>query len=306
MATTNVSINDLKWILPNLNYSSHKGDLGRIGVIGGCKEYTGGPYYAAMSALKVGCDLIHLFCTAEAAPVIKSYSPELIVHPLLGDLSSTAEICDWLQRMHAIVIGPGLGRDKTVFESVRAIIDTAKQLQLPIVIDADGLFYVNSNWEQIKGYKKLILTPNVMEFSRLFKAVEGTDINVKAITANDVQKLSDLLGNITITCKGSLDIITNGNNVWTCCEQGSPRRCGGQGDILSGSLATFAYWSQLASNSKFDSSQSLMCASYIACWLTRKCNNASFSKHGRSTTTTDMLQEIENAVKDMENITNTH
>lgn len=111
---------------------------GKIAVIGGCREYTGAPYFSAISALKIvsarpllflilrffflgfvtskcivsqrklfvisitlmirqfewtcfyfylpqGADLSHVFCTKDAAPVIKSYSPELIVHPLLEE-----------------------------------------------------------------------------------------------------------------------------------------------------------------------------------------------------------------------------
>ncbi|KAF3825658.1 hypothetical protein GH733_006485 [Mirounga leonina] len=69
-------------IIPPQTSKKHKGQDGRIGVVGGCQEYTGAPYFAAISALK-GADLSHVFCTREAAPVIKSYSPELIVHPVL-------------------------------------------------------------------------------------------------------------------------------------------------------------------------------------------------------------------------------
>ena len=36
-------------------------------------------------ALQIGADLSHVFCTEGAATVIKSYSPELIVHPYLAD-----------------------------------------------------------------------------------------------------------------------------------------------------------------------------------------------------------------------------
>ncbi|XP_026971635.1 ATP-dependent (S)-NAD(P)H-hydrate dehydratase isoform X4 [Sagmatias obliquidens] len=70
-------------VVPPLAAWKHKGQAGRIGVVGGCPEYTGAPYFAAISALKVGADLSHVFTTQDAAPVIKSYSPELIVHPVL-------------------------------------------------------------------------------------------------------------------------------------------------------------------------------------------------------------------------------
>uniref|UniRef100_H3ALZ1 ATP-dependent NAD(P)H-hydrate dehydratase n=1 Tax=Latimeria chalumnae TaxID=7897 RepID=H3ALZ1_LATCH len=70
-------------IIPPLTSKKHKGQDGKIGIIGGCQEYTGAPYFAAISALKVGADLSHVFCTKDSATVIKSYSPELIVHPVL-------------------------------------------------------------------------------------------------------------------------------------------------------------------------------------------------------------------------------
>ncbi|XP_077711083.1 ATP-dependent (S)-NAD(P)H-hydrate dehydratase isoform X7 [Canis aureus] len=106
-------------IIPPLTTKKHKGQDGRIGVVGGCQEYTGAPYFAAISALKVGADLSHVFCTREAAPVIKSYSPELIVHPVLDSPSAVHDVEEWLPRLHALVVGPGLGRDNILLENVK-------------------------------------------------------------------------------------------------------------------------------------------------------------------------------------------
>ncbi|KAL5990994.1 hypothetical protein ACLOJK_011900 [Asimina triloba] len=116
--------NILKKITPSLDPGRHKGQAGKIAVFGGCREYTGAPYFAAISALKIGADLSHVFCAKDAGPVIKSYSPELIVHPLLEESYSVrddekasiankvlAEVAKWMERFDCIVIGPGLGRD---------------------------------------------------------------------------------------------------------------------------------------------------------------------------------------------------
>ena len=80
----------VKSIVPKLTHQLHKGECGRIAVFGGCVLYTGAPYFAAISALKAGADLVHVFCEKAAGSVIKSYSPELIVHPVLGNLSLTS------------------------------------------------------------------------------------------------------------------------------------------------------------------------------------------------------------------------
>ena len=103
---------------------NYKGSNGKIGVIGGCLEYTGAPYYVGASALRSGSDLAHIFCTKSAAIPIKSYSPELIVHPTL-DSSDESQIDDfpaysdlikgktikWFNSLNIVVVGPGLGRD---------------------------------------------------------------------------------------------------------------------------------------------------------------------------------------------------
>ena len=57
-------------IVPHLDTDRHKGQAGRIGIVGGSLEYTGAPYFAAISALKVGADLVHVFCPDAAAQVI--------------------------------------------------------------------------------------------------------------------------------------------------------------------------------------------------------------------------------------------
>ena len=68
-------------LIPQLTPQSYKGQMGRIGVIGGSSEYTGAPYYAGESALKFGADLLFIFCASQAAIPIKCYSPELMVSP---------------------------------------------------------------------------------------------------------------------------------------------------------------------------------------------------------------------------------
>nr|XP_021551608.1 ATP-dependent (S)-NAD(P)H-hydrate dehydratase isoform X3 [Neomonachus schauinslandi] len=158
-------------IIPPQTSKKHKGQDGRIGVVGGCQEYTGAPYFAAISALKVGADLSHVFCTREAAPVVKSYSPELIVHPVLDSPGAVHHVEEWLPRLHVLVVGPGLGRDDTLLENVKGILEAAKARDIPVVIDADGLWLIAQHPALLQGYRKAVLTPNHVEFNRLSEAV---------------------------------------------------------------------------------------------------------------------------------------
>lgn len=148
---------------------------GRIGIVGGSYAYCGAPYYAGISVLRAGSDLSFVFCTQDAALPIKSYSPELIVVPsLTGDAVQLSKALESLQRLHAIVVGPGLGRDEEVMGNARKFIQAAMKHNLGIVLDGDALFMLTvmpDLVQAIKGYPSLVLTPNKMEMQRLFTAV---------------------------------------------------------------------------------------------------------------------------------------
>ncbi|CAK1598915.1 unnamed protein product [Parnassius mnemosyne] len=275
--------------IPPLDGNSHKGQAGRIGVIGGSMEYTGAPFFAGISALKVGADIAHIFCTSPAATVIKSYSPELIVHPLLDQPNAVNEISPWLDRLHAIVVGPGLGRETKTFEIVSELIETIKRKNIPLIVDADALFLITHNLELLKDFQSpVILTPNKVEFERLCDKVNGQS------------GLNKLGKNIIVLKKGSMDEVycAISNAQWKSNVGGSGRRCGGQGDILSGSIAIFLHWT-LSNVDKLNLTYSMdrtIIAASLSCFaaslLVRTCNEKAFKIKGRSMLATDMIEYI--------------
>ncbi|PNX77942.1 ATP-dependent (S)-NAD(P)H-hydrate dehydratase, partial [Trifolium pratense] len=136
-----------------------------------------------------GADLSHVFCTKDAAPVIKSYSPELIVQVLEESYSVReedkkiiaskvlAEVDKWLERFDCLVIGPGLGRDPFLLDCVTEIIRHARKSNIPIVIDGDGIFLVTNHLELVSGYALAVLTPNINEYKRLVQKVPSSEVN---------------------------------------------------------------------------------------------------------------------------------
>ncbi|KAL6662325.1 hypothetical protein ACP70R_000184 [Stipagrostis hirtigluma subsp. patula] len=233
-------------ITPPLDRSWYKGQAGKIAVIGGCREYTGAPYFAAISALKVGADLSHVFCTKDAATVIKSYSPELIVHPILEESYSVrdderesvsskilTEVSKWMERFDCIVVGPGLGRDSFLLDCVSNIMRHAQRANIPTVVDGDGLFLITNNLGLVEDNSLAILTPNVYEYKRLVQKVLNCDVNEET-ASEQLTALCQKIGGVTIMQKGKADLISDGKTVTQVSTFGSPRRCGGQGDILSG------------------------------------------------------------------------
>lgn len=284
-------------IVPTLNSSKYKGQDGRIGIFGGSAEYTGAPFFAAMSALRCGADLAHIFCCKDAGIPIKSFSPEPIVHPILDQHDAIKHIKPWLDRLHVIIIGPGLGRDEKVFKVIADLIGICREMKKPLIIDADGLALIGQRPELIKEYPGLIITPNAMEFSRLAKALLEKSIQPAPVAkVSDVKHLADVMGkSVVVLHKGAKDVIVDGHKgteTISCGTSGSPRRCGGQGDLLTGALAVFYWWAISAGPSECALSPP-MTAAYAASRLTRECNAAAFKIKQRSTLTTDMIECIQ-------------
>ncbi len=101
-----------------------------------------------------------------------------------------------------------------------------KSAKLPLVIDADGLWHLINSPSVIRGYDNAVLTPNAMEFSRLACAVlkrpdVEPDNNVDPALVSEVAKA---LGGVTIVHKGSVDVVSDGNFVEKCVDEGCPRR----------------------------------------------------------------------------------
>ncbi|CAG9466862.1 unnamed protein product [Pedinophyceae sp. YPF-701] len=300
--------------IPPLGFKTHKGQSGKIGIIGGSQEYTGAPFFAGLSALRAGADLAHVFCTQGAAQAIKSYSPELIVHPYLPpegsavggaeEKKATEQITSWLKRFTCIVVGPGLGRDPVAAAVVQGVVREARRANIPLVIDADGLWILNQHPELVKGYKKAVVTPNAVEFKRLAAAlgVELTSDNGSSAEANRTaaMRLAAALDGPVVVQKGYVDTITDGEHCFECRQLGVPRRCGGLGDILSGSTATFVSWADgaQADDSKQTSAldacggNNLLLAAYAACALTRVSARQTFRVRKRSMLAGDVIDTV--------------
>jgi ATP-dependent NAD(P)H-hydrate dehydratase len=222
-AASRAMLSKVRKLVPPMLEKFHKGQLGRVAVIGGSADYTGAPYFSAMASARLGCDLSYVFCEPSAAQTIKSYSPNLMVSPILRSTASISQaqqekdvsgeelakpIVDMLPRLHVLVIGPGLGRDIVTQKQVKAVIQAARKHDppVPMVLDADALWLVQTDPDIIKGHKECILTPNVVEFGRLAKSV-GLDQDIKN-PEKACQELSNILGGVCIIQKGAVDYIS--------------------------------------------------------------------------------------------------
>ncbi|KAI8319595.1 Ribokinase-like protein [Martensiomyces pterosporus] len=307
MSSQRPRLQTIAQLIPPLTYDLHKGDCGRIAAIGGCEEYTGAPYFVASAALRLGADLAYVVCEKDAANVIKGYSPDLIVNPYLRSDANKADhlldnidkrVFPLLRNMHAVSAGSGLGNDLNMRESVRRAIKHVRELDIPIVLDANSLAIVCETPEIIHGYAKAILTPNQPEFKRLCKAL-GLDAGEDVAADKLAQTVASKLGGVTLVRKGKFDIITNGDRLFVCDETGGLRRCGGQGDILSGATATFLAWGERYKAGAWKHSGDIkdedipMLAAFAACMITRHASFLAYDECGRATQSTSVLEQVD-------------
>jgi ATP-dependent NAD(P)H-hydrate dehydratase len=195
--------------------------------------------------------------------VIKTYSPNLMVHPLMGQTPSSSsapreasdphyfseKIIQMLPRLHVLVVGPGLGRDRLMQDTCALVLREARKQNMPFVLDADALQIVQRDPGVVRGYKGAVLTPNVVEFGRLCEALEidpekeaeKSSAEPKSVTAK-VEALARALEGVTVVQKGERDYISNGSTTLTVDLTGGKKRSGGQGDTLTGAIATFLAW----------------------------------------------------------------
>ena len=315
-----------KKCIPPLLSDFYKGQAGgRVCIIGGCEDYTGAPYFSANATALMGCDLTHVICERSAASVIKSYTPNLMVHPYLRDNNSneTSEmnkIKNLLQRIHAIIIGPGLGRDENMLKSIKEIIEFIlidKKGQIPIVIDADGLFLISQDKdvrEILKKFPKgrIVLTPNVVEFKRISDAI-SKDLKLDNNNLKDNEQMGHFISN-ELNCilvqKGKQDQIYSPNNDFILInkQKGSNKRVGGQGDTLTGTIGCMLSYSSLMYDyhvvppeiiQKLDDSKQnltwvdyVLLSCYVGTTITRECSRLAFENKGRAMQTSDLNDRV--------------
>lgn len=311
-------------MIPPLSPKLHKGQAGRLGVLGGSGDYSGAPYFSSMGAMRFGCDLAHVICEPAAGAVIKTYSPDLIVHGVLDHSRSMDDIRKDLkgimERLHVLVIGPGLGRDDHMQSCARVAFELAKQMdQMSVVVDADGLWLVQNEPEVVldwPGVPRVILTPNIMEFKRL---CQSTNIDAKSDPKSLCPQLARKLQNVTIVQKGETDIISNGMpipiellgekdteqvEILESSVQGGLKRVGGQGDILSGSMGVLLAWGSEWVRGTYEhvglpppSSEAIaknipLLAAYAASTFNRTVSKRGWEQKGRSMVTGDLIDLV--------------
>jgi NAD(P)H-hydrate epimerase len=214
---------------------AHKGQFGRLLVIGGSEVFSGAPALVALAAYRTGTDLVNVAAPEKAANTIASFSPSIIVHKLPGsNLSPThlKRLNKQIEMASAIAIGPGLGMARGTVLAVRKIVDLVINLRKPLLIDADGLKAFGIVKKKTFN-EYVVITPHAGEFEHISGKAPPGDLTARV---EEVRAFALKSGAATLL-KGHVDVISDGTRV-KLNNTGNPgMTVGGTGDVLSGVVA---------------------------------------------------------------------
>ena len=231
---------DVRAVLPKRRPESHKGDFGRLLIVGGGSRYVGAPALVGLAALRSGVDLSIITAPEKTAWTINSFSPDLITVKLpCRDMESSAlsEILSEIERSTAVVVGPGLG---TLAKTHDAVIELARALRekhptLPVLFDADGLKALASERGLAQGMP-WVMTPHAGEF----KILTGSDLPSDIRGRVEQVKLAAQELGCVVLLKAHVDIIASASGELKLNYTGNPgMTVGGTGDVLSGIVGAF-------------------------------------------------------------------
>ena len=227
----------LKW---QRRRESRKGEHGRIIIVGGSDEFAGAPALAALTAFRLGVDIVTVIAPRTAAHDIRSQTPNLIVIPVEGKYFTEEHVdlvYQYCTRAEVVLIGPGIStRDQTmnfVAELFKRLVESGKK----IIVDADGIKALARHELARYVKKNVIVTPHLREYSLLIGDNPPNIGNPWRRGEEIARQVRERCDGGTILLKGNIDVITDGER-WKINMTGNPSMTvGGTGDILSGAVA---------------------------------------------------------------------
>jgi len=215
--------------VPKRKKSSHKGDNGRVLIIGGSKDYAGAVMLATLSltALRGGTDLVTVAAPEKVAWTINKILPDIVTKKMKGEYFSEQN-CEMIEknldRYDVMLIGPGISETEKTRRFITRLSKNKQFNEMTKVIDADAIKLIS-----LKDVDNAIFTPHHKEFEILLKNSELTERNIKANLKNNV-----------ILLKGKQDKIISKTKTETNKTGNEGMTVGGTGDVLAGLCAGLA------------------------------------------------------------------
>jgi hydroxyethylthiazole kinase-like uncharacterized protein yjeF len=218
--------------------AEHKGDAGKVILVGGAPGMAGALLLAGNACLHLGAGWTILEMLDPTSAHVCIEHPELMIR----HAESQPALSHQQYRADLFAIGPGLGFSELARHWLHDILSNT---QVPLVIDADAINLIASDSNLLHLLQKRnqefpgqsVLTPHPGEAANL---LHDTTESIQANRIASVEQIAELTQSI-IVLKGQHTLITAPNHPTLQCEEGNPGMgTGGMGDVLTGSIAAIA------------------------------------------------------------------
>jgi hydroxyethylthiazole kinase-like uncharacterized protein yjeF len=232
---------EMRALLPGRAFAGNKGTYGHLVVLAGSEGKTGAAALTSQGALRAGAGLVTLGIAASLNDIMEVKLTEAMTLPLPEAEDARAlgrqalkPLQNFLDNKTAVALGPGLGTHPETRELVRHL---ARDLALPLVMDADGVNALAGNPDLLKAAAgPRLLTPHPGEMARFL-----------GITVPEVQ--ADRLGTAlkaaartraVVVLKGAQTVVADPEGRASLNSTGNPALAsGGTGDVLTGLIGGF-------------------------------------------------------------------
>lgn len=208
---------------------SHKGDYGRVLLIGGSVQFGGAILMASQASIGAGAGLTTVATDRANLTALHARTPEA----MFIDLQDSDQVVENIKKSDVIVIGPGLGTDQQAVDLVKRVFATGTQDQI-LVVDGSALTIMAENHLMFPRKPYTIATPHQMEWARL----SGIQLNYQTEhQLNEVQR--QILNLDVLVLKQHHTLIYAQNELRQLMIGGAYQATGGMGDVLAGTIGGF-------------------------------------------------------------------
>ena len=233
-----LAVENIRRLSPCRAPDAHKGDAGRVLIIGGSVGMSGAVALSAKSALASGCGLCIAAIPSQILPTFAASILEATSHPLPCDESgklierAVDELPALWKNVEVVALGPGLGRSDETFNFVRRV---ARECPKPLVVDADALHALPAIVDEIKNREApTILTPHPGEMGELM-GMSAREVNESRFET--VAACAQKYGAIVVL-KGARSLVAlPDGNIFVNLTGNAGMATGGSGDVLTGTIA---------------------------------------------------------------------
>jgi hydroxyethylthiazole kinase-like uncharacterized protein yjeF len=235
--TYQTDVDDVRAVRPERAADSHKGNFGRVLVLGGSPGMPGAVLLAATAAARSGAGLVEVAVPEMVAATVLAARPECLLHTLSQQPAALFSQMETLLRSaSAVVAGMGAGQSEWLRAVLPQVISEAGQ----VVLDADALNQMAGDPDHYfdllrrrtaRGLAPGILTPHPGEFRRL----------LPDCCLNDRQEAARVLSaacSAVVVLKGAATVVAEpGGTAWINPTGNHGLAKGGSGDVLAGQIA---------------------------------------------------------------------